>query len=518
MVNNVNFGNGYNLPRDYSKDLDALVKYQMGTPSETPDVTQDANSAQKIAIGLGTGAAGLFFKGHVSINDIENLSGYVVGTNIAKQSDGPFSGMGIMLGIGGAMEAYKGAKWAKNNWGHLGEGWQKGMDTFHSDLAFKKELFENGGWKNIDTYKNLWNRHSAKTVLDCIPEESKLAKLVETPEVLKAKAAYEKARKAANLAKEANGTRASKLLQYADAKLAEGRFLAHGQVGPAEKGIGGFFSKIGKAIGKWTGFSKANGAIKELAVKSPTTAKVLKFGKGNGIFLAITGAVELFTQVIPSFTQLGAAKGSKQLVKSTVKTGASVGGWAAGAAIGGAIGSVIPGAGTIIGGAIGALCGLAGGMIGSWAATKGAEAIVGKNELDIAKEEQAQKLTQQAKKDPRALQQLMAAAGQKLQTEGVDTPDGKTAFGSLSKLTAKVKNNEQEENYRRQQYLAKLQQYGTNQNSFGNNQYTPYASNNMYGMNNPYAAKLYGQNNNFMGQQDYKDMDFMAMNAGLIQA
>lgn len=417
-----------------------------------------------------------------SSKDIENVVKYTMGTSIIAQEEGPLDGMGMMLGIGGAIEAFKAGKWAYTNRKDFSGGLQKGKDLFNADLANKKALFGEGGWKKADTFKTLWNQHSAQAVLESIPAEDKLAHLNDAT-----KAKYSEAKTLADAAKKA-GSKES--VAVADKALAEARAMAHGQAKPIGKGIGGFFSRIGRGFGKYTGISKVNGAVKGLATTSPMTAKLLKFGKGNGIFLAIAGAIELFTQVIPSFTQLGAAKGTKQLVKSTAKTAANVGGWVAGAAAGAAIGSVIPGAGTVIGGAIGAICGLAGGFLGSWATTKAAEAVVGKNELDIAKEEQAKQVAQQVSKDPQALQALLAEANNKIQQEGTSTPDSQVAFGSLSKLTANLpKQNAQQST---QNYT------GANQNN---------------------VANLFASNNNGFGQQNnYMDEDFMAMNAGLIRA
>ena len=61
------------------------------------------------------------------------------------------------------------------------------------------------------------------------------------------------------------------------------------------------------------------------------------------------------------------------------------------------------------------------------------------------------------------------------------------------------------------QYGQYTQQYG--QNPQANPSFT--ASTNP--MLNQYASQLYGQNGGLNGQQDYKDQDFMAYNAGLIK-
>lgn len=420
-----------------------------------------------------------------STKDIENLAKYALGTNIVTPDEGPMSGMGMMLGIGGAMEAFKGGKWAWNHKDNLKGGWQEGVEAYKTDLAAKKELFSNGGWKSAETYKNVWNNYSAKTVLEGIPEAAKMAKLEEAAkeakEVNNAKNAidaYKEAGKFANEAKTAKTSEAAReALKKANDALARARNFSHLNSVATEATT--TWGKVSKGLGKYTGVTKLNGFMAKTATESPLMAKALKFGKGNGWFVAITGGIELLTQVIPSFTQLGAGSGTKQLVKSTAKTAASVGGWVAGMTAGAAVGSIIPGAGTVIGGAIGALCGLFGGCLGSWAATKATESIVGKNELDIAKEKQAEEMAIEAKKDPKAIQQLMAAAAQRLDQEGKESEDAKIAFGSLQKI-------------------AKLQ--AKNQTSGAQSQ-TQYAQNTA-GASNPF-------------NKDYMNEDFMAMGAGL---
>lgn len=443
-------------------------------------------------------------------NDLEQAVGFSLG--LSKVDDGgPFAGMGLMLGIGGAMEAFKGGQWAYKNRKDLSGGWQKGVDTYKTDLAFKKDLFGNYGWKKSDSYKTLWNNYRAKTVLDNIPDAEKITKLEEaakasenlqkTEKINEAIKNYKAAKNAAEFAKTTSLNQA-RAMKVANARLAIANDLVHGEIKPT--GIG----KIGAFFGKITGMSKLNGGLKALATKSPITASILKHGKGNGLFLAIGGIVELFTQVIPSFTQLGAGKGSKQLVKSTVKTGASVGGWVGGAAIGAAIGSIIPGAGTIIGGAIGSLCGLVGGFVGSWAATKAAEKVVGKNELDIAKEEQAKKVAADLSKDPAAMRKYIDESMQKLKEEGQDTPEAQAALGSLTRLAANLpKETESTEANETQTTTTDAA------NTTKQTQTTPNFTANPFSANSQYAAQLYG-NNNIFGQQqaDYKDQDFMSMN------
>lgn len=443
--------------------------------------------------------------------DFENIAKYTLGTTLVNGEDSPFSGMGLMVGIAGGLEAFKAmgkaykyempegylkgltaeeailAKKMTNPFA-LG-GWKKaasykdalnniknylnkGVGQFKTDLEFQKNLFSNGGLTKANSYKTLWNNYSANVVKEAIP--TNLTNLGE-----EAQGFYNKAMRAADKVKE-NPLHARKLINIADRNLALAEKAASTE--KLLKPATGFFGKIGR----WLGLSKLNNGLKGLAAESPTLSKVLKFGKGNGWFAAITGAIELFTQVIPSFSQLGAGSGFKQLGKSTAKVGASVGGWVGGMAIGASIGSAIPIVGNIIGGIIG-------GCIGSWCATKATEKIVGKDELTLAKEKQAKELAQQATQNPETAQQLLAAAGEKLQAEGGESEDAKVAFGSLTRLSQGLPTNNQT-------------QYAQNNPSFtGTENKENKQTTNPFNFN-PYAYS----------QQNFLDKDFMAMNAGLV--
>lgn len=366
-------------------------------------------------------------------SDIENIAKYTLGTNIVAPQENPFDGMGLMLGITGLMESFKVVKWvkdAKKTEGGVKSAWAEEKGNLTTALKNAKETFSNGGWKKADTYKNIWNNYSANTIKEAMPDAEKMAKLVKLPskEAQTAVRYYNRTSSVLEYAK-LHPEKQEKALKIAEDMLAKANASAHGQIKAT-----GFFGKIGEFFGKITGASKLSGAIKDLATKSPLTEKLLRLGKGNGIFLAITGGIELFTQVIPSFAQLGAGKGLLQLGKSTVKTAANIGGWVAGAAAGAAIGSVIPGAGTLIGGIVGSIIGMVGGTVGSWAATKLAQGIVGKDELEIDKEEKANEIAKQASSDSGKAQELMTAAAQKIQAEGNSSEDSKIAFSSLKRL------------------------------------------------------------------------------------
>lgn len=369
--------------------------------------------------------------------DLENVVKYATGTNIVTAEEGPFDGMGIMVGIGGAMEAFKGGQWLWSNRKDTKGAWAK----FSEEAKLQSKAFnEAGGWKNAEAYKIALREHGAKTIKELVPTGDKFTRLSKETQAL-----YAEAQTAAELATK-DPLKAKEAFKLANEKLAlaNAKASVEGVAIPAK----GFWGQLSKGFKKITGLSRLDVELKSLATKSPMTAKLLKYGKGNALFLAITGAVELFTQVIPAFS-LGSDKGVKQIGKSAVKTGASIGGWVVGSAIGAkggamagaAIGSVFPGVGTVIGGAIGSLVGLVGGCLGSWAATKMAKGVTGEDEVEKEKEKQAKLLADNASKSPEQAQQLMMTAAQKLQAEGTESEDAKIAFRSLQNLSPMMNNS-----------------------------------------------------------------------------
>lgn len=158
------------------------------------------------------------------------------------------------------------------------------------------------------------------------------------------------------------------------------------------------------------------------AAKSGSTlSKIAKGAKSGGAIgmAVIEGALEL-GEIYNTEKELGTGAAVKQTAKSAVKVGASVGGWVAGAkggaVAGGAIGTAIcPGLGTAIGGFLG---GLIGGFTGSWASRKIADSVVGKSELQKAKEEQSAKAAIELANNPQEISELKAAIIKKAQEEG----------------------------------------------------------------------------------------------------
>lgn len=203
---------------------------------------------------------------------------------------------------------------------------------------------------------------------------------------------------------------------------------------------------IDKAVKSADEFA-ASGAKK---VVETGTKQVGKLGKvksfmkssGAGIMLVFSGVSEMFSEVVPTFKELGKEKGLKQLGKSAIKvvgdTAGFIAGEQAGTALGSAIGTAIcPGIGT----AVGAVCGFVGGMLGSFIAGKITNAITGKSEREIAKEEQTNENSKQIANDTESLENLKNSAIAKIQenaqlSNGELSDDDKIALQSLENLGA----------------------------------------------------------------------------------
>lgn len=174
-------------------------------------------------------------------------------------------------------------------------------------------------------------------------------------------------------------------------------------------------------------------------------AKAGKFMGGNGGFAAISLACEA-PNIYKTYKELGADRGHKQLLKSAAIVGAETAGYAigakAGAAAGAAIGTAIcPGIGTAVGAVAGVLVGLA----GSWLAGKGMRAIVGKDELQKAKEDQARRIALQVSTHPEYLDKVMAKAGDKLLSEDAEAnPDTQIALQAFRNIAAGLEEDEEE--------------------------------------------------------------------------
>lgn len=425
------------------------------------------------------------------LRDLENIAKYSAGVAINSQEEGPFTGQGLfMVGLPVLGGVWNGGGWLWKNRKNVSTAW----DEYRALAGKQSEAFKLAqGLKGKFAYVD--NSKTAREILKSI-------KQLEIPKnaTLEERAAYEEAQKLYDAAKTAaNGvlttseaSSSAKALEEAEKGIKSAEATLKGVV---KKGI---FSRAWSGLKSITGYTKASEMIGKAAESRPMLKGALKYGKGTGLFLAIEGAMALFTQIIPSFTQLGAGKGFKQLGKSTVKVGARVGGWvageaggtAAGAMLGAEIGLIGGPVGAAIGGVLGGIVGFAGGCLGQWAAGKAADAIVGKDELEIAKEANAEKIAENAKNNPQTMQEIMAAAEQRLQAEGANSADAKMAFGSLKKLAQQKAQQEQTPQQNGYQSAAAQSVYGNSYQS-------------QYAMNNPFSA------------QDYMNKDFMAASAGL---
>ena len=168
------------------------------------------------------------------------------------------------------------------------------------------------------------------------------------------------------------------------------------------------------------------------------TFKNFMKSSGAGMMLIFSGISEATTEVIPTFQELGAKKGLKQLGKSAVKvvadTAAFIAGEQAGMALGSAIGTAImPGIGT----AVGAVCGFIGGMLGSFVAGKATKALLGKSEREIAKEQMQQEQAKILQTDTASLEELKKSAIAKIEAEkanGTFNEDSQIALQTLENL------------------------------------------------------------------------------------
>ena len=355
--------------------------------------------------------------------DIQNLAKYATGVAITHQ---PEMTMSSLVSSSAGNLAIQGLSWLKDNKGNYagaikaqGQAAQQLSQLYKSQDSFTK------GVKAVSCAT------SSSQLLAAMPTAEKLATMS-----TKTQAMYQKAKIAAETLGQTGSTHAFKT---ANQLLCEANAAAAKEAGSAATGLWG---KTKNALG----FNKASAAINTAAAKSSVGSACLNEFKaqGGGMMLVMEGATEVITNVVPTFKQLGAKAGMKQVGKSAVKTVASVGGWVAGAAIGTKIGAAIGTAlgpvgtacGGIIGAAVGSICSLVGGIFGSKLAKKGAEKIVGKDELVLAQEKQAAQLAQQAQVDGQTLNAVVGAASERLNAEGLSSKDAEIAYNSLNAVTS----------------------------------------------------------------------------------
>lgn len=421
--------------------------------------------------------------------------------------------MGGMAAINGGHKALMASsKWVKENKNNL----KPGLKKLYEDSVGKTNIFaENrkalkGNFAN--TYKDNYLQQKLK--------QFKLPKFDLTkPQGVKTAEIYKDVQKLLDEAKNLKGDAlASKIKEIeianTKAKIAVQNAKATGEI--TKNTLSG---KAASWLKTKTGVRKAQTKILEGTMSKNKAIKALsKSAKAGGSMFVISAGAEALCNVIPTYKQLGKEKGRKQLGKSLVKVGADTVGFAVGAKVGGiagakagaAIGTFIGGpAGTLVGGVVGTVIGIAGGLLGSWIAGKAAKAVVGKDELEIAQEEQTNEIAKAAETDPELQLQLAAQAQQNIDdgiiTDEKDIKDvtesvNKVAENALAQQTTTNSNNNEEVvtqqqfgNYTTDAGLNALfaladGRFNTGFTNYANPMYNPFMT-----FNNPFMA-----NNQFM--------------------
>lgn len=330
----------------------------------------------------------------LSINDsraINNLSKYVIGAEINRQEapSGIAGGVALMGGISGGTWLFKNRKNLKGGFQQLAKNAAEQKAIVNSVKKYPpKAIFSNvrNKWAGATEYVSKGELEALSAKFAKKPEYAKLKNYID--------GALKSGKNYAQALKDVEKLQAIEKLGAYNAKVATQ--MANG-------------SKL-RALKNATGITKLSTATKELAVKSGKFRGLMKGVKGNLGFAAISLGIGIISDVIPAF-QLGADKGFKQLGKTTVKTGAEVAGWAAGSALGAKAGAAI---GTCIGGpvgtVVGGLIGLIGGFAGSYFASKAADKIIGPSEVELAQQENADAIAQNAKADFNTLDEVAQQA------------------------------------------------------------------------------------------------------------
>lgn len=363
--------------------------------------------------------------------DLQNLARYASGMNIVEKDNGLT--LSSLTSYPVTITCYDSYQWLKNNKGNYKEAFKKVTDAAKES----RNVLKTSGIKGV------LNVSSAKDILACMPDAESLKTFSSTTQDLYKKA-QQYAQIAANAPKDAKGA-----VKVAKQAFAEAKAAAYSE---AAKNATGIFGKAKNALG----ITKITNGVNKLATKSPVFNSCLEaYRNESGTFmLVLEGGIEVATNVVPTFKKLGAKRGFKQLGKSATTTVSSVAGWVAGSAVGSKLGKVIKAAcggnkaGALIGVLAETVCSYIGGSLGQHFATKGANKLVGKSELEKAKEEEVQALAELAEKDEQVLTSLMEAAANRYQMEGVDNAETemlKNSIGNIvkSQMPSEMLNQEQ---------------------------------------------------------------------------
>ncbi len=351
-----------------------------------------------------------------ALKDLVNLAKYATGVPLTN--DAEKLTIKDVASYPAMLCGYEGFQWLKSNKGKYKQAFAQVVQNGKDANAVLKNAGVQGVLRVAD----------AKEILANIPQADALSKLS-----TKAQDLYKAAQTAAENAK-ANPANKDFLKEAASA-FAKADAAAYAETSANAKGI---FANVGKKLG----LTKLTQAKKDLAAKSPTFKKCMDaYNNEAGTFmLVVEGGVEAMTNVVPTFKQLGTKRGFKQLGRSTTKVLASVAGWVAGSVLGSKAGNVIGAAignnkaGAVIGAVAGKVGSYAVGTIGQHYAVKGVQKVLGKSELEKAREEEAMKIAEAAQNDPEVFDALVEQAAQRLAIEGEETAESKAVNSTLRNL------------------------------------------------------------------------------------
>lgn len=407
--------------------------------------------------------------------DLYTLGAFAAGVgNACEESLAPQM---AMAGILGGLPLLKGTvwdgpKWLYNNFGHYGESWKSMKDAHRAQKDFTRTFKTNlaKGRTNIFDKSYNWLTNSerlqkfqgwqAKVTVPKydVKHAEELLKAGKFDDVIKYGKTIYKQGKVADCYKEAAKiveriNSSTNPLQGKELKTAlkELEYAGYkGQLKELEAIKNKEIPMITKRGKVWNFIKKPYNCINKKLLQGMTygiddTGKVIA-GKGDKLFAKslrtvskgahggglLTAGIEMAcdsVEIYDTYKELGAGKGTKQLGKSAATATASAVGWVAGAKvggilgakIGGAIGSIFPGPGTVIGGAIGSIFGVGCGILGSYACHKGMKSLLGKSELEKAREENGLAITKQLKEA--TPEERIAYAQQLKNTEGASKED-----------------------------------------------------------------------------------------------
>lgn len=342
--------------------------------------------------------------------DLQILARYANGLQVQPKEEKITDGLSPMnlMSYPLTMSAFEGYQWLKENKGN----YKNSFNEIVKDAKSINNVFKNKGVSGV--LRNV----QAQNILSNIPVEEYTKTLSKETQNL-----YAQAQKYAKGAMGSTGN-VKNLIKQANQKLAEANAKAY-----AETASTGLLSGVKKALG----ITAVNKGLNNLAVKSPTFSKCLDaYRNESGTFmLVIEGGMEAAFNVVPTFKKLGAKRGFKQLGKSAVTTISSVAGWVAGSVLGSKAGSIIKAAtgntklGALVGVFADKACSYVGGSIVQSLASNAAKKLVGKSELDKAKDEETNAIAEMAQTDEEVLQTLLEAANQRMEAEGTETEDYK---------------------------------------------------------------------------------------------